>query len=133
MHFNGLGTTQKDGRQMLQHGHLWAIVSPALPACLPIRAAIWQPFPCSWAAWGPCKSVNSRAALGARKAEVTRPFRSGNHKASIEDSRLVSTSRQGWLLSGPILVGGEGLYDFSPHSPGACSDETRSKPIYRYS
>lgn len=31
MHFNGLGTTQKEGRQMLQHGHLWAIVSPALP------------------------------------------------------------------------------------------------------
>lgn len=76
--------------------------------------------------------MNSWATLGARKAEVTRPFRSGNHKASIEDSPLVSTSRQGWLLSGPILVGG-GSYDFSPHSPGACSDETRSKPIYRYS
>lgn len=57
--------------------------------------------------------MNSWATLGARKAEVTRPFRSGNHKASIEDSPLVSTSRQGWLLSGPILVGG-GRMTFPP-------------------
>ena len=31
MHFNGLGTTQKEGRQMLQLDHLWAIVSLAIP------------------------------------------------------------------------------------------------------
>lgn len=47
--------------------------------------------------------MNSWAALGARKAEVTRPFRSGDHKASIEDGPLVSIFREGWLLSGPIL------------------------------
>lgn len=29
--FNGLGTTRKEGRQMLQLGHLWAVVSPAIP------------------------------------------------------------------------------------------------------
>lgn len=29
--FNGLGTTRREGRQMLQLGHLWAVVSPAIP------------------------------------------------------------------------------------------------------
>lgn len=52
---------------------------------------------------GSCKSLNSWAALGARKAEVTRPFRTGDHKAPIEEGPLVSTSGQGWLLSDPIL------------------------------
>lgn len=76
--------------------------------------------------------MNSRAALGARKAEVTRPFGSGDHRASIEDSAFVSTFGQGWLLSGPILGGAVCMT--LPHPPTrACSDETRSKPIYRYS
>lgn len=37
---------------------------------------------------GPCRSENSWAALGARKAEGTRPFRSGDHKAAIEEGPL---------------------------------------------
>lgn len=35
---------------------------------------------------GPCRSENSWAALGARKAEGTRPYRSGDHKAAIEEA-----------------------------------------------
>jgi hypothetical protein len=34
---------------------------------------------------------------------VRRPFRSGEPGASNEDSPLVSTSRESWLLSGPVL------------------------------
>lgn len=55
----------------------------------------------------------NRAALEARKAEVTRPFRSGDHKSSTEDSLLASTSRQGCLLSG----GGVGVLTSPPHTP----------------
>lgn len=40
---------------------------------------------------GPCKNMNSWAALGARKAEVTRPFRLRDHKAAIEGGFLVSS------------------------------------------
>lgn len=53
---------------------------------------------------GPCKSENSWASLGARKAERMKPFRSEDHKAVIE-SPLVSSFEQSWLLSGPIING----------------------------
>lgn len=79
---------------------------------------------------GPCESLNSWAALGARKAEVTRPFRTGDHKAPIEEGPLVSTSGQGWLLSDPIL--GRFCAAFSSPFLG-CSDEAIGRPIYRYS
>ncbi|KAF6104348.1 hypothetical protein HJG60_011304 [Phyllostomus discolor] len=80
---------------------------------------------------GPWKSVNSWAALGAGKAEVTRPFRSGDHKAAIEEGPLVSTFGQGWLLSGPIIKGFCVAF-FLPFSE-AGSDQTIGKAIHRYS
>ena len=76
------------------------------PACLPPNQS------CSLATIslplgrrGHCESVNSWATLRARKAEVKRLFRSGDHKASIADSRLVLTLRQGGLLSGSVFGG----------------------------
>lgn len=48
-------------------------------------------------------SVNSWAALGARKADMKRLFKSGDHKASIADRPLVSTLRQVGLQSDSIF------------------------------
>lgn len=45
--------------------------------------------------------MNSWAALGARKAEAKRPFRSEDRRASIEESSFVSALGQGGLLCGP--------------------------------
>lgn len=82
-----LGTHRRKGSRC-SHSPTWA------PACLPIRVAVWHHF-LPLGRRGPWKSVNSGAALGAGKAEVTRLFRSGDHKAAIEEGPLVSTFGQG--------------------------------------
>lgn len=59
------------------------------PACLPIKAAIWQPF-LPWDGGRPCCRVNSWAALGTKKTKVTGLSDALELRASIEDNPVVS-------------------------------------------
>lgn len=107
MHFNALGMTHKEGGQMFQFGHHGLLCPQPSPCLPPSQSCSLATISLPLGRRGHCESVNSWATLRARKAEVKRPFRSGDRKASSSaDSSLVLTLRQGGLLSGSVFGGG---------------------------
>lgn len=73
--------------------------------------------------------ANSWAAMGARKADVRRPFRSGVTGLLLRTALLSQNFQGGWLPSGPIFGGG-GIRDF--FSPFFWGLQAISRPIYKY-